>query len=402
MKKIRLVLIILSVFVLTNESIGAVNVDRKDNSNSPKPQLSTRVGNCVAGSSRILLDINNVRATLLNTGDMWWDRSNAGYEVPKRTQEQIDNGVIAKTALFAGSIWISGKIAGNLHLAAITFSTGGDVNFWPGPISQGKLTIDADVCSKFDRYFEIRFKEDFKEGIEKGIYTKNVKEWPAKGNKYLIDNGLFTAEELSEDLAPFHDEDGDGIYDYTQGDYPAITCTDVAAVADQMIFWVINDVGNEHVGPTGSPIGVQLNCLAFAFATSDELNNMTFYKYDIRNKSNSTLQESYMSQYVDCDLGNYQDDFVGCDTTRALGYCVNADADDNNTGASFYGTNVPIVGVDFFEGPKMQMAVKLDYRHLYIILTELTQETLHLILNLETIRKVRLEMANHYSMVQIV
>ena len=55
---------------------------------------------------------------------------------------------------------------------------------------------------------------------------------------------------------------------------------------------------------------------------------------------------------MDADLGNYADDYVGCDVTRGLGYCFNGDNfDQNNAGKIGYGSNPPAIGIDFFEGP---------------------------------------------------
>ena len=62
---------------------------------------------------------------------------------------------------------------------------------------------------------------------------------------------------------------------------------------------------------------------AFAFATNDELNNMTFYSYEIINRSTYTLTNTFFSQWVDPDLGWADDDYVGCDVLRGLGYCYN-------------------------------------------------------------------------------
>ncbi|TAE46270.1 MAG: hypothetical protein EAZ89_20410, partial [Bacteroidetes bacterium] len=45
----------------------------------------------------------------------------------------------------------------------------------------------------------------------------------------------------------------------------------------------------------------------------------------------------------------FNDDYVGCDTLRGLGYAYNADNDDD--GPTGYGANPPSVGVDFFQGP---------------------------------------------------
>ena len=56
-----------------------------------------------------------------------------------------------------------------------------------------------------------------------------------------------------------------------------------------------------------------------------------------------------MGQWVDADVGNFSDDYVGCDTVRGLGFCYNGTAVDGT--ANGYGANPPAVGVDFFQGP---------------------------------------------------
>lgn len=350
--------IILFVLFIFTMNVEARNNTVISNNSTKKPVLSTRGGDCNVGKAQVDLDINNIRAKLLNTGDMWWDRDIAKYGAPKISAQQQQNGDRQVTALFAGSIWISGKDNNNLKIAAIRFSgQGGSSQFWPGPLKDKNIDIDRAKCNKFDRFWKVGSLEieKFNSGIEA---SENIKSWPGKGNQYLISQGKFTEDDLSEDLAPFFDRDGNGVYDYKKGDYPAIKYVNgtlagaEASVADEMIFWVINDVGNVHVIPDGLSIGVQMNCLAFAFASSDELGNMTFYTYDVYNKSTSGLTETYMSQFVDCDMGNYQDDYVGCDTTRSLGFCVNGDAFDENTTTLGYLENVPILGVDFFEGPK--------------------------------------------------
>lgn len=339
--------------------------ENKDIVYAKKPSsLQSRAGNCVRGKAEIDLDINNVRAHLLNSGDLWWDRNTARYEVPKLTTQQIQSGQRRLTPLFAGSIWISGKVAGNLRLAGLTYSTNGN-QFWPGPIKQGDGAIDRSKCDKFDKFWSVK-GEDIK-NAEAGLApTTAILEWPGKGNPYLIRNNIFTADELSEEMAPFNDKDNDGIYNPEVGDLPAIKSVSGASgsacanckspsdytYADQMVFWVINDIGNDHSGPASTPIGIQVNCIAFAFKSSDQLNNMTFYSYQIHNKSNVDLNETYMTQFMDADLGNFNDDYVGCDTSRSLGYIYNSDDNDQTSSTQGYGENVPIFGVDFFEGPK--------------------------------------------------
>ena len=182
-----------------------------------------------------------------------------------------------------------------------------------------------------------------------------ITSWPAHGRV-----------DLGQDywLAPFYDRDGSGDYNATQGDTPwfddildrdDIECgfdRRITLFGDECHWWVFNDKGNIHTETNGEPIGMEIRAQAFAFATNDEVNRMTFYNYEMINRGTQTLFDTYFSQYLDCDVGNYTDDYVGCDVSRGLGYTYNADAlDETASGNQGYGENPPAIGCDFFEGP---------------------------------------------------
>ncbi|HMT29060.1 MAG TPA: hypothetical protein PKD91_07260, partial [Bacteroidia bacterium] len=194
------------------------------------------------------------------------------------------------------------------------------------------------------------------------LATNDMKSWPGSGDP---------AYNEGEFLAPYIDVNNDGSYNYESGDYPKYflptlpgqegvtgfptvpgtiktTCNDYL-FGDRTIWWVFNDVGNAHTETNSEPIGLEIRAQAFGFKTNDEINNMTFYKYQIINRSTLTLTDTYFGQWVDPDLGNATDDYVGCDVPRGLGYCYNGDADDET--GSGYGLNPPAIGVDFFQGP---------------------------------------------------
>ncbi|CAN5407335.1 hypothetical protein BH11BAC2_BH11BAC2_22080 [soil metagenome] len=307
--------------------------------------------NCVITASQTDLDVNGVRARILVGGDLWWDPvgQTPYYEVP------IGSG---KTCIYAGSIWIGGfDKQGQLKVAGQTYRQQGANDFWGGPISKdpanNTLNISADRCAEFDRFWTITKKEveDFTNG---GEATQVIKEWPGNGN--------VAAGELPQ-LAPFYDADNDGVYDYTKGDYPYYLISGDYAIdpnsnrpvcndylfGDKTIWWVFNDVGNVKTETNSDPIGLEIRAQAFAFKTADEINFMTFYKYQIINRSSDSLLQTYMGVWCDPDLGNASDDYVGCDVGLGLGYVYNGDPDDD--GAGGYGTNPPAVGIDFFQGP---------------------------------------------------
>jgi hypothetical protein len=356
MKKILILILGLCLGVLN----AAVNTALDKTVVPQNKPLNARAGDCVRGKASIFLEVNNIRAMLLNSGDLWWDRNTAQYEAPKRTDEQVKNKTRATSPLFAGSVWISGLVGGNLRMAAIRYSANQSA-WWPGPMKEGVMTMNKAKCEKFDQFWVVT-SEEINDALKGGKISQSILEWPGRGNKYLIDvKKSFTAEDLSEELAPFNDINSNGIYEPEKGELPSIKNVRLSDLkyknnkftfADQMIFWVINDVGNDHVSPASTPIGAQMNCLAFAFKSSDELNDMTFYTYEVHNKSNVTLDQTYMSQYMDADLGNYNDDYVGCDTTRSIGFVYNADDYDENATSLGYLDQPPVFAADFFEGPK--------------------------------------------------
>jgi len=311
---------------------------------------------CNPASAQYELSVNNVRTTLLTGGDMWWNLNDARYEIPK-----VDpaSGAPSIHSLFAGAIWLGGIDAGGqLKIAAQTYRQSGN-DFWPGPLD-ANASVTSDVCDEYDKFWKVT-REDIEELITKvneaggcipeSQVPQSLLEWPAKGNTRstgVSGNPLV----IDGDLAPFWDADGNQRYNPECGDYPVINPdAPVQTYGDEMIFWVYNDKGNIHSETGGQAIGIQVNALAFAFTTSDEVNDMTFYRYKLINKATIDIKNFYMAQWVDADLGCYNDDYVGCDTTRALGICYNGDTYDEDCATRGYGDNPPLVGVDFFEGP---------------------------------------------------
>ena len=287
---------------------------------------------CDPASASANLDINNVRARIMNGGDMWWDLvGTAKYEIPKVTEE----GETRKTSLFAGALWIGGYDDGNtLRAAAMTYRQGESWDFFPGPLDVNTASIDESECIKWDKIFQIT-REEIDQYIESNgaIMSDNIRDWPAHG-----DVGMGQAKYL----APFFDSDEDGQYDPYQGDYPDVK-------GDQTLWFVYNDKGNSHTETEALSIGLEIQTQAFAFATNDEINNMTFYQQKIVNRSKNKLSQVYFGQWADADLGYAYDDYVGCDSTRSLGICYNGD--DFDEGVMGYGSNPPSIGIDFFQGP---------------------------------------------------
>jgi hypothetical protein len=319
-----------------------------------KGSVKATSANCAAASAVSLLAFNNVAARIENGGSIWLDRgtSSAGYAVPKSAVPQT-------FAIFAGALWMGGLSPDNqLKLAAVTFRQSGNNDFWPGPLTNdGTAEISQDECTEWDRFFvtskaEVsQFRAQFVEGGNADV-PNGIETWPAHGGSGQDDI-----------IAPFYDYDGDGFYDPENGDYPGydlvgdVECRSnsrfVPLFGDTTIYWVFNDKGNSHTETNSEPIGMEIRAQAFAFSSEDEVNNMTFYNYVLINQGSQTLTNTFFGQWVDSDLGNAADDFVGCDVQRGLGFCYNGDNtdEDGQQGQAGYGETPPAIGIDFFEGP---------------------------------------------------
>jgi hypothetical protein len=303
---------------------------------------------CTPAAAKTDLDINNVRTTIMTGGDMWWDLTTARYEVPKDGKAH---------SIFSGALWIGGLDAGGqLKVAAMTYRQSGN-DFWPGPLDTTTVSIDLATCNAFDKHWKITRKEveDYAlylagAGAPGYSIPLVIQNWPGNGNAAL-GQGHY--------LAPFFDADGDGYYNWAAGDYPGYDltgnsgCSKFQLFGDQVLWWVFNDKGNIHSETGAAAIGLEIHAQAFAFSTNDEINNMTFYSYKIINRSTVEMNDTYFGQWTDADLGKFDDDYVGCDVGRGLGYTYNGNANDGNAlpAPGTYGSNPPAIGIDFFEGP---------------------------------------------------
>ena len=331
---------------------------------APEWATDDRAAGCSAANGKTFLEFNNVRA-LIHTGGNLWQITGQNfqvYEIPK------GGGV---HALFTSALWLGGvDINGQLKLAAVRYRQGQD--YWTGPLSDGDAEITSAICQQYDRHFVVTQDEvrEFDGWFNAGLYDiangtttqqdtypdyvipLSIIEWPAHGDPALGQDYY---------LAPFYDRNEDGNYNPNDGDYPwydinkDLDCSvdrTVTLYGDQTIWWVMNDKGNIHTESGSEPLGMEIRCQAFAFATNDEVNNMTFYNYELVNRSTQTLYNTYFGVFIDDALGNPNDDYVGCDVARGLAYAYNgSDVDIDFGGWKGYGEHPPAVGIDFFEGP---------------------------------------------------
>jgi len=349
--------------------VSQLDARKPDNiGEAPKPDHIEWRSNCQRPTSATEMSVNNVRARLLTGGDVW---SEAQYVVPKPAP-----GDLNVSALYAGGVWIGGvDRSRNIKLSGVMYRSMG-FDFFSGPLDLRGVT-ELQTCQNWDRFFKVdgrevkRFILSYQQAIIEGreyncdSIPDNIKYWPGRNNPFWREKYNFDLPD--QDLGDYFDFNGDGIFNACDGDFPIILIRgcepDVfedasKLIADEMIFWIYNDNGGPQTlsGPTSIQMEVQVQ--AFAYATNDEINDMTFYRYKLLNKATEDLLDCYFAMWVDPDLGCYADDFIGCDVGRSLAYVYNEDAIDgigatsDCAGTPTYGSDIPLVGYDYFRGPR--------------------------------------------------
>jgi hypothetical protein len=370
-------LIFIAVLMVSLTTIGNsfahVNDPKSTSTTGQTVEEKSTSAGCLPPSTSAELNVNNVRTLIHSGGDMWWDLiSNARYEIPKGS---------GRHSLYVGNLWIGGREAHTqtLKVAAQRYRTKG-VDYWTGPLDNtGVGSVDAETCDLYDQIWSITRSEveKFKlchcdnpsdpscDGYQ---IPESITKWP--GNPIIQSNG----QHLSMDnlLAPYVDANNDNRYDANDCDYPYYELDgdpdgckanrSAQLYGDFTLWWVFNDKGNIHGESEGNAIGMEIRAQAFGFNTNDEINNMTFYNYQLINRGTTTLEQCYFGVNTDADIGGAKDDYTGCDVQRGFGYMYNADDYDNPyAGALGYGENPPAIGIDFFLGPYLDSNGVADY-----------------------------------------
>ncbi len=270
-----------------------------------------QTGTCEPSIGEAFLEGGNVRARIPNNGALFWRRSPHVYNVPKG---------VRSNAIFVGSLWIGGKINGRIRSAASRY---GPWEYWAGPLdAEGN---PPDDCKPYDKVWEIK-PQDVTAFLETGEISNNLKNWPWHLG------------------APVLDGDGNpDNYNLAGGDQPQL-------FGDQHLWWIMNDRGNTHEATDSEPLGIEVRVSAHTYHNpNDILSYNTFYRYRITNRNSAPIEDAYFGMYVDPDLGNFDDDYIGSDSLLHLGYVYNSDNDDE--GGEGYGIAPPATGFTILRSP---------------------------------------------------
>lgn len=146
--------------------------------------------------------------------------------------------------------------------------------------------------------------------------------------------------------APYVDVNHNGVYD--RGiDKPGLS------YASQTIFacltdgfaWSHNSGEGFGGGVTNPLLMSEVHLTAFTY-DAPGMDDIQYIKWEVFNKGAYRWDSTYFAVIADVDLGYGYDDYIGCDTTRNLGYCYNGSDSD-----MYYGTHPPAFGMRILRGP---------------------------------------------------
>jgi hypothetical protein len=299
---------------------------------------------CDAPVAQIDLQTNAVRTRLTTNGSLWNGTYAVNTNIDSTDAEPVN-------AIFTGSLWIGGlDPGGNLFVRAPMYGIGaGNYGYQPGPLIEGQT--GSDTCARWDRFFVATAEEvrSHREIYWAAIDSNNndlplsidqiplsFLGWPGSGNPHFEAQNGFPLHDTPNGLAPFWDEDLDGIYDPAYGDYPYF--------CGEQGIWSVFNTENTGGQNTAGRHPMQISVMASAPANADpDLQRTTFYTYTVRNYAPEDLFDVYVGHFIDSDLGCFGNDRTGS-IPNELFYVYNDQPTEEACpeGGNGFGENTPV------------------------------------------------------------
>ena len=289
----------------------------------------------VDGRHHTVVDAGAMRATVSPTPALferhWLDLH--GLEVPKGE---------GKHSIYSASPWVAGKQDAVWKRSLPAYNTtNNDSLLWAGP-QQAIVRDDA----FYARYHQVWT-------VDQAMIDAHAAQWndPNYALPYAIatwpGNGN-TANGEPARIAPFQDQDGDGLYEPEAGDHPLIR-------GHRAAYTILR---TDRTGFNENDVECDMHLMVYNYddpALEDRYNS-TFVNLRLINRSGADYDSVLVGLFTDLDLGNPTNDLTGCDSTRNLWYGYNGTELDADTmfASSLvrgYGTQPPAIGVRVLNHP---------------------------------------------------
>lgn len=270
--------------------------------------------------------------------NQYFINSGFAHEIVTKDNADLYGGYsnAGQNLIFSATNLISGLEGSNI---VGTKNAGAKNSFLIGPYTDSNaydLRLQSDYSRK---YFVSKFSianhlQQLANGTPNYIPEFAIREWPGNGD---VSKGQAAI------LAAFHDENSNGFYEPMLGDYPSI-------YGDECVF----AISHTSEGTTNSP-KIELHSYRFKFhCDSNEVVTNTIFQKNIFISRGANLNQVFLGNYFDFDLGFSQDDYMGTNIELGMIYSFNATTFDGSIGnSSFYGSAPPAFGVMTLHGAKL-------------------------------------------------
>jgi len=263
-----------------------------------------------------------------------FETSNTVYQDGLVWGGQVSDGQSGTESLrVGGQTFRVGTQPGNIVSPGVA-ATGPDALYRVYRIRPDWQSIDSlDLIYEASLINEIDTSEVTQQQIQAVInqYQRDWEEWPVSLG------------------APYVDENNNGNWD------PGVDTPGIRN-ADQTIWFVSNDLDTLRTRfMYGSPpVGLEVQTTIWAFfEPGSAISDAVFKRYRLIYKGatattpgSARIDNMYLSQWSDSDIGNYIDDVVGCDTTLNMAFAYNGQPTDTE-----FANDPPAYGYQLLQGP---------------------------------------------------
>ena len=258
------------------------------------------------------LELNRLKSTFLSDGFMFSRSQNgieSGYELPKNSN---------KYTIYTASIWMVGiDAASNQIASSVQTYPNQSRGLFAGPVRD--LTHNDD--SRNGIFYQDRNQIDNfiqNHGSSGYVIPSSILNWIGNGNPVAG---------MANNLAPFVDLNDDQLYSPSgEGEYPL-------ALGKKNLYFLCNDNSGQRTGININTLAFDIDLEIYAYSLEEDyavFNDCIFLNVIISNRSQKQYRDFYTGLWFDFDIGEFTDDFAGCDSSRNLFFAYNANNMDGD------------------------------------------------------------------------
>ncbi|MBL7783903.1 MAG: T9SS type A sorting domain-containing protein [Saprospiraceae bacterium] len=279
------------------------------------------------------IHVNSIEAKVWNNGSFFGYNNERSFKIPVSDEE----GAILQSVFKKVSPWLGAyDDFGNIKVSAIA-ANGIKTDFAAG----------IPNIAGYDGFWKVskaQIQAHWQDFTDNGVVDNpddTILQWP--GTRMVPIWSGASEPLVNTKLAPYFDFNSNNVYDPLQGDYPLpqLRGCHVPGIPDEIVFFTFHDQ-TLHPASNGHPLNMQILCTMWAYSCPEDptFNNSIFMSLDYWNRGDP-LDSIYTGILMSLEIGEGDDDFIGCAPEEEIYFGYNGDSIDEDG----FEEQVPLVGV---------------------------------------------------------